>query len=174
VPVPDTLRERGEVLLRDPLSDIARKERRALLAVATIGYIVVRTGLVPEKIEALGVTFSAKEQGAVLAVFGLVVIYFTVTFVLYAATDALALAWHIHLAKRQLYDEVQAELAAEHSRAGEQPVEGRRIWPNIVEPRFGYKCTIPVVALLRGIWDFVVPVVIGVVAAVLLLRTAWT
>jgi cytochrome c-type biogenesis protein CcmH/NrfG len=95
VAVPDTLRERGAVLLRDHLSEVARKERRALLAASTAGYIVVKTGLVPSKIEALGITFSGTEQGALLAVFGLVVAYFTVSFVLYAATDALALAWDI-------------------------------------------------------------------------------
>jgi hypothetical protein len=44
------------------------------------------------------------------------------------------------------------------------------VWPKIVEPRFGYRFIIPVVAALRGIWDFVLPVVVGVVVAVLLFR----
>jgi len=99
VPVPDTLRERGAVLLKDPLSDVTRRERRALLGVAAAGYAVTKTGLVPSKIEALGIEFSPKEQGALLAVFAFVVIYFVVTFVLYAATDALALSWSVYIAK---------------------------------------------------------------------------
>jgi hypothetical protein len=128
---------------------------------------------VPSKIEALGMTFSAHDQKTVLAAFALVVIYFVVTFILYAATDALAWAWEVYLAKKQLFYEVQAELA-ERRRVAEQPhvEEGRQVWPNVVEPRFGYRYTIPAVAILRGIWDFVVPVVIGVAVAVLLLRTA--
>jgi hypothetical protein len=150
VPISETLRERGRVLLEDPLSEVARKERRTLLAVATAGYLVTKTGLVPTQIQTLGITFTASEQKTLLSVF------------LYAATDALAWAWAIYIAKRQLWEEVETGMAA---RASGEPTS-----PRPEHPRFLYRNLIPVVAFLRGLWDFAVPVAIGIYVAYLLLR----
>jgi hypothetical protein len=162
VPISETLRERGRVLLEDPLSEVARKERRTLLAVATAGYLVTKTGLVPTQIQTLGITFTASEQKTLLSVFALVVVYFVVAFILYAATDALAWAWAIYIAKRQLWEEVETGMAA---RASGEPTS-----PRPEHPRFLYRNLIPVVAFLRGLWDFAVPVAIGIYVAYLLLR----
>jgi hypothetical protein len=170
VTIPDSRRERGAVLLRDPLSEVARKERRALLLVSAAGYVVVKTGLVPSKIEALGITFSAKEQGALLTVFALVVMYFVVTFVLYAAIDALAFAWAIFLAKQQLADEVDEVVAARVRRAEAPVAEPAPRPPFVKRGRFKFRRVTLYVALLRDLWDFVFPVVAGVVVVVLLLR----
>jgi hypothetical protein len=43
------LRRRGETLLRDPLSEVTRKERRTLLGASTLAILVVEGRLVPEK-----------------------------------------------------------------------------------------------------------------------------
>ena len=65
-----------DVLLHDPLSEVTRRERRMLLACTLLGVGVVKTGLVPTKIEALGVEFDKTNQQALLFLLALVVGYF--------------------------------------------------------------------------------------------------
>src|SRR5437867_11439772 len=53
----ETVARPVEVLLRDPLSEVARKERRSLLGISAVAILVGWTGLVPQKIENFGLTF---------------------------------------------------------------------------------------------------------------------
>src|ERR1700730_14495042 len=76
-------------LLDDPLREVTRKERRSLLGVSVIAILVSWTGLVPEKIENLGITFAATERRALLFVFLGVVVYYAVAFGIYAWADYL-------------------------------------------------------------------------------------
>lgn len=76
-----------KAIYRDPLSDETKKERRNLLATSALGIIMVWTGLIPAKIEALGVEFSPVEQNILLRVLGAIVVYFLFAFVVYAFSD---------------------------------------------------------------------------------------
>src|SRR5262249_9795049 len=73
--------------LRDPLSEVGRKERRSLLAVAMVAILVGHTGLVPEKIQNLGITFAAPERVKLLWVAVAVVVYYLIAFIVYAVND---------------------------------------------------------------------------------------
>lgn len=77
-------------ILEDPLSDVTRKERVYLLAVSTIGIAIVKTGLVPSRISALGIQFDAANQNALLLLLGIVAAYFLSAFVIYAVADFFA------------------------------------------------------------------------------------
>lgn len=158
VPAPEKLRERGGLLTKDPLSDVTRKERRALLAATFVGYVVTTTGLVPSQILALGITFSAIEQRSLLAAFGIAIVYFLVTFVIYAASDAMALRWALHVAKREWMDELEAN-----------PVVHL---PDVRAPSLGLQLAMPTVAFLRWLWDLLVPALVGIYVAILVLWTA--
>jgi hypothetical protein len=57
--------------------------RRLLLRVSTIGITLVKTGLVPSKIFALGIEFTSTDQRSFLAIIALVTIYFLVAFAIY-------------------------------------------------------------------------------------------
>jgi hypothetical protein len=74
-------------LLKDPLSEVTRKERLYLLASSILGIIIVKTGLIPTRITTLGITFEKANQDSLVFVLGLVVLYFLVTFLVYAAGD---------------------------------------------------------------------------------------
>lgn len=71
----------------DPLSEVTRKERRALLSACVVGQAVVIGGLVPEKIEAFGITVSAAQEKSLLYLLAAVLAYFLVGFVVYAWAD---------------------------------------------------------------------------------------
>src|SRR5437879_5080865 len=73
--------------LRDPLTDVTRKERRLLLGVSMIGITIVTTGLLPKQIQALGITLEPKDQASLLLLLAAVVAYFWVAFAIYAIVD---------------------------------------------------------------------------------------
>lgn len=55
-----------EILVRDPLTPVTRKERLYLLAVSMIGIAMVRTGLVPSKIATFGIELDKPNRHALL------------------------------------------------------------------------------------------------------------
>jgi hypothetical protein len=77
-------------ILKDPLSDVTRKERVYLLATSTIGIAIVKTGLVPSEISALGIQFEEANQSTLLLLLGMIVAYFLVAFIIYAVADFFA------------------------------------------------------------------------------------
>ena len=78
---------RGNVHVDDPLREVTRKERRALLGVSTATIAITRLGLVPSEIGNLGIKLTSTKQSSLLLLLGGVVVYFLVVFVLYAITD---------------------------------------------------------------------------------------
>jgi len=77
----------AEVLVRDPLTPVTRKERLYLLAVSLIGIAMVRTGLVPSKIATFGIELNRPNRSSLLFLLALISIYFLAAFVIYAASD---------------------------------------------------------------------------------------
>jgi hypothetical protein len=67
-----------------------------LLGVSATGIAIVKTGLVPSKISALGVEFAQADKRALLVIIGFVVLYFIVGFVLYAMSDFYAWMYRRH------------------------------------------------------------------------------
>ena len=88
--------ERPAILrLRDPLSDVTRRERRALLGASLLGIAIAQTGLLPTEISALGVKLAGSEQKTFLILFSAVCGYFLVAFITYAVSDFIA--WQLSL-----------------------------------------------------------------------------
>lgn len=77
-------------ILKDPLSDVTRKERVYLLVTSTIGIAIAKTGLIPSRISALGIQFEEANQSALLLLLGSVAAYFLVAFIIYAVADFFA------------------------------------------------------------------------------------
>ena len=78
--------------LREPISDNTRKIRRELLVVSTIGIVIVYAGLVPTKIDALGITLTPSNQASFRYVIAGVVLYLTVAFLIYVSSEIIAWA----------------------------------------------------------------------------------
>jgi len=75
---------------RDPLSEVARKERLYLLGTSMVGITINYTGLVPAEITTLGIKFGEANQNALFYIFAIIVAYFLAAFVIYAASDFVA------------------------------------------------------------------------------------
>jgi hypothetical protein len=70
----------------DPLTEVTRRERKALLATCVIGLAISAGGLVPDKIETFGVSITP-DQESLLYIIGGVTAYFVVAFAVYAWSD---------------------------------------------------------------------------------------
>lgn len=147
-----------DYLLNDPLSEITRKERRTLLAVSIIGISLIKAGLVPTKITALGIDFDKTNQKAFMLIFLSIVIYFFFAFLLYAAADFLAwkrAIWAFRGLKvqDQLFDIELPDAVDETTNNELYRIAG-------VNPKLS--CLVIPVSVVRLAFDFVIPVIIGV------------
>ncbi|EKO3524407.1 hypothetical protein SD340_004302 [Vibrio fluvialis] len=86
--------------LREPLNDTTRKARRNLLAVSVIGIITTKVGLVPTKITAFGIEFSAANLEALMTLLALATLYFLLTFVTYVFSELQA--WQVLITSQEL------------------------------------------------------------------------
>ncbi|WP_448871427.1 hypothetical protein [Desulfobulbus propionicus] len=84
---------RLEGILKDPLSEVSRKERRALLGISLLSIMVVNIGLIPTKISALGIDLKPEDQYAFRIILALVLVYYIIAFTLYGLSDFFA--WRI-------------------------------------------------------------------------------
>lgn len=145
-----------QVSLKDPLSEITRKERRMLLSISVLSAFIAKSGLVPTKIQALGIELEQGDQRAFLIVMMLVVLYFLVAFILYGVTDFLS--WRLsynEMAKasyRQFLDQMD-RLSSRESNPYEEIIKSwRSTWPNRLAGPASF---------MRAAFEFLLPFIIG-------------
>ena len=148
-----------EVMLRGPLGEVARKERRSLLGISAIAILVGWTGLVPAKIENFGITFAAPERKALLWVFVAVVLYYSVAFIVYALHDFLSYLYAVH----------QGSAALRRQRDEERDAATISIIaPNTAKPSgdtpWSFVRYVTPASLVRGVFDFAIPLAVAGVA----------
>ena len=145
-----------EAMLRDPLTDVARKERRSLLGISMVAVLVGKTGLVPEKIENLGITFTAPERAALLWVLLAIVVYYTFAFVSYATSDLLTYRHAVHLGRQEI----------RRQRLADANVKDNLTKPGDPEASSPWRLTrwVTPASVFRAIFDFVVPVLVAIYA----------
>ncbi|MCX6953041.1 MAG: hypothetical protein NTV51_12880 [Verrucomicrobia bacterium] len=168
----DTPTHPHDIALGDPLTEITRKERRNLIGLSAVGLFVAWAGLVPSKISALGIEFNKTEQEYFKIGISFGVLYFTAAFGLYAWSDFLV--WRL----RQIRSvNAQAAASAEKevglfgaSGAYEQvrKMELDRLGKDTLFKfplltRIFSSATRPT-AMVRAGFDFLFPLVLGVVA----------
>lgn len=71
----------------DPLTEVSRRERKALLAACITGLAISAGGLVPERIETFGITVNPQQEESLLYLLAGVIGYFLAAFSIYAWSD---------------------------------------------------------------------------------------
>lgn len=154
-----------DLLLHDPLSNETRQERKMLLGVSMLGIVLVKTGLVPTKLSALGVDFDKANQQALLKILALVTLYFAVAFLIYAAADFLA--WRRALSAYRI-EKMRERMKLKGTVAESQTMEEERI---IMESMRGNRVIFTLagpVSTLRAIFEFLLPIAVCIYAIQLL------
>jgi len=99
-----------KAILKSPLSDDTKNERRNLLVASAIGIIIVKTGLIPTKISALGIEFSQTDKTMLLKILAWIMIYLTISFSIYALSDFVSRVVDVFLSNaeyaKQTYKEI--------------------------------------------------------------------
>ncbi|MCX6120985.1 MAG: hypothetical protein NTX44_05155 [Ignavibacteriales bacterium] len=149
------------VKIKDPLSEVTRKERRSLLGVSILGLLVVKIGILPEEITALGIKFTVNEQSGLITLFVLIILFYLIAFLIYALSDFIA--WRLAFL---------SAVTNSIKESRKQPVkdsmtmeDGLRF--SILQKKWATIATPTSVA--RAFFEFIVPIVITLYSIILLL-----
>ena len=143
--------------LADPLSPIARAERRNLLLAGTLAILISHVNLVPARITALGLEFAPPAQASFLVITALVVGYFMFAFATYALADLFV--W-----RKRYYDYLAAVERESKDWTLQDQIEHDEIHANLPTIDWYYQWS-PRVANVRMLFEFVLPLLVGAYAA---------
>jgi hypothetical protein len=105
----------SEIALRNPLEAETRKARLYLLGVSLVSITIVQTGLVPQELTTLGITFGEADRQSLLSILALVIVYFTFAFAIYGFSDFLAWRFaYSNLRVSELIAEIERSTEASH------------------------------------------------------------
>ncbi len=142
--------------LADPLSAIARVERRNLLLAATLAILIAHVNLVPTRMSALGLEFAPPAQASFLLITALVVGYFIVAFATYAVADLFV--W-----RKRYYDYLAAVERESKDWTLQDQIEHDEVHANLPTIDWYYQWS-PRVANVRMLFEFVLPLLVGAYA----------
>ena len=161
----------------DPLSPETRKQRRNLLLAASVALALSWLGIVPTKINALGVELSTAEQSAILKAAFVICVFFLISFTVYAIGDAVSWAVNSSEVRQEASDDLEAAMKAigkeeENLMAVSLPPwEFDRHMTELGQKQARARVRHAAVNVLyraatpRLVLDFVVPVIYGLVAS---------
>lgn len=151
--------------LRDPLSEPTRSARKSLLVASMVGIVIVKAGLVPTEIAALGIQFEPADQQTMLTILGLIILYFLITFGVYAISDLTALGTARRKTRAEnLQNRVRGELSF---RFGKTDEELEELAERAREDYFHFLRRATLVSTARAVFEFGLPVLVAVYALTL-------
>jgi hypothetical protein len=153
------------ISLKDPLSQVTRAERRMLLGSSALSVFMIKTGLIPTRISALGVDFAQSDQRAILVVLALVVTYFLGAFIVYGLTDYLSWRVTYDESRQSTYLQFYEQIRTSRKERDEMEETFGSNWI----PRWP-KYVVRPASLLRGIFEFFLPIAVGAYAIISLLH----
>jgi hypothetical protein len=161
-----------DILLDDPLSGETRAKRKFLLVTSLIGIAMVRAEIVPKKLSALGVDLEPSNQGALLYLVSVVIIYFLFAFVVYAFSDFVGWRKRVSL----FYEENTRAFFKRISRRDNDDYDYDSKFAEYIKKaekrvHFWKKLT-PIASIIRGLFDFLLPMLVSVYAVYILVSLA--
>ena len=148
--------------ISDSLSQISRKERRSLLVASATSLLFSRAGIVPIKIDVLGIELSQPDQKYLTLIILMVVLYFSLAFFIYGTADVL-----VWVQNRVDYQNAIHSEPSNWNHEKDAPTEEAHYIE--IYSYCWYKPIINSVAFGRVIFDFLLPLIFGLYAAYSLL-----
>lgn len=114
---PKTLQNAGvleaveDTRVLDPLSEVTRRERKALLLVSLMALAISVGGLVPSEIQALGITLSQAERDSILVLISLSILYLLAGFWIYTLADLRSRDLAIALGRQKISPDLASEMS---------------------------------------------------------------
>lgn len=110
----------------DPLSEVTRKERKSLLGSCVVGLAIVIGRLVPEKIQAFGITVSSSQERSLLYLLAAVLLYFLLAFGVYAWADLQR--------RKTIFSKAQSDFKPIIDKASQKLREVQESWKEFDDP----------------------------------------
>lgn len=146
--------------LSSALSERTERQRRYLLLVSMFGFLMSQAGLIPTEIAMLGVTFPPIAQDKLTIIAAVVIAYFAAGFTVYALPDIYA-AWIRYHQYRKHELQFMHDWSEEDQRHHDDTAH--------LLPAIGWLYqSSHWIGSLRFAFDFVVPLIVGVAAILLL------
>ena len=165
----------------DPLSEVTRRERKALLLASLVAFAISVGGLVPTEIQALGIKLPQAERDTILILVSLSILYLLAGFLIYSLTDLRSRNLAIALGSHKISSDLAAEMstAPERIRAliGSEDIKHLTAHPEFkrfssISEEIKLASRIRIYGTLRVVFDLYVPVLVGLVAATVSLYEA--
>jgi hypothetical protein len=147
-----------------PLCDATHKIRAKLLGASAIGIVIFHTGLVPGKIEGLGIEFTAGQQNAMVWCLLGLVIYLLMSFLISAAADVVS-------TRLQAKGRFEAAMLATITEATEKAKDGnenanawysvKKAVSNISKQMEVSLGLVTFLSRIRFAWDAIMPIVVA-------------
>ncbi|HRB14191.1 MAG TPA: hypothetical protein PK224_00205 [Nitrospira sp.] len=163
-----------QILEADPLGNLARKERKALLISSAVAFAMAKAGIVPSQISFLTIEVTEINEIELLRLIIMVVSYFLLSFVLHALPDFLR--WKVQIAEHDLrgarhrweYEEKYGSDYDEPTPDWKDPPDYyEKEWKSFSMRRSWYLNLTQLKALVL---DVILPVVIGMAAIMVVLK----
>ena len=157
----------------DPLTEVTRRERTALLGLSMLGLALVAVPLIPEKFGVFGLEFTKLNQKNFLSIYALLLGYYVAAFSIYAFTDFVA--WR--RTERIRHSEyVRAHVAAhpEGKNTAQTPIPVFYAWNKRLNPVYYGFASFAIARLasrLRALFEFALPLVFAGYVIIRLLST---
>lgn len=158
------------IVLVDPLSAVTRGERRMLLGLSMLGIFFVKAGVLPSKINALGIELTASDQKTFLFLVSVGILYFICAFFLYAISDFIV--WKKAIIKQYLaeYSESFDETCGHSLSVEEMDMQSEKsriyrrnkIWLKLSKP----------VSIFRALFEFILPILVALCSMFLMINKA--
>lgn len=94
----------------NPFHEITRRTRKSLLLTTFLAFSTTWAGLIPTKIEALGIELSPSDQSALQIIIIIALIYFLIAFWIYSASDLMRFNIILHAGKENIKKSFGGEL----------------------------------------------------------------
>ena len=169
----------SDLSIKDPLSELSRKERKSLLLTSIIGIIISKAGLIPTKINALGIEFKETDQNILLLIVISLILYFLIAFIMYSSSDFLA--WRLSFLDvikdktiRMILEDIERKSTQgtmvniterdkqkAESIASDELLRKHKIIFSLIKPT----------SFIRAIFEFIIPIVIGIFSIIFVGQT---
>lgn len=165
----------SDILLSDFLADNTLKIRRWLLVLTVVSLYISTAKMVPTKISALGIEFSALNQQQFLKISSYVLMYFLISFTIYACIDFLKRMNDLLEIRKKYFTEIKVSVPTkmadsdfdENMQYRADSIQTRFIDP-IETAQFLSSPVILVLSITRVSFDILLPIIVGIYSFILL------
>jgi len=163
----------AELFLGDFLNESTRKTRHWLLSSSLICLLITYAEIIPNKISALGIEFSTKNQESLLKVFSLVLIYFLITFLVHAWSDYVRWLLTINNNRKNYYNKIKDRTfenkdkpePTENQLRRAQHIQEEYI-DKIEENAFMAEFIVLPLSVIKILWEFALPIILAIISVI--------